>query len=458
MNQSRLSTSPIACSLLALIGSLASSATGQDGRDPWRVQDLLGDDSWLKIHGAVRLRYEGIEGQFRSAARLANSDHLFVQRTRLQADAVFDPATFTFEVLDSRHYGGGSGSALNTTVVNALDILQAHARLDLGELGPGNHHVRAGRVTIDVGSRRLVARNRYRNTINSFTGVDWEWQSDGSAARAFWTMPVRRRPSDLGSVVDNQIELDDQDVDRQFMGGFFSHDVDEMHTVEAYTLTLLENDNRRRRLITPGVRIVRAPARGHFDYQFEAAYQFGHSRRTTTGMDLDHSAWFQHASLGYTFDADWSPRVRVAFDYASGDRDPTDGDNNRFDTLFGARRFEYGPTSLYGAVARSNLSSPDVRLELKPRADTQVMFAWRGVWLSSEQDAWTTSGVADPTGQSGRHVGQQVETRFRWNVIPKSVRLEFGAAHLFHGGFQENAIGGQNTDTTYGYMQAAWQF
>ena len=85
-----------------------------------------------------------------------------------------------------------------------------------------------------------------------------------------------------------------------------------------------------------------------------------------TTQDLDHFAHFHHLSLGYSFDVPWSPRLSLHYDYASGDDDPSDGDNSRYDTLFGSRRFDYGPTSIYGAFARSNINTPGVRLALEP--------------------------------------------------------------------------------------------
>lgn len=367
--------------------------------------------------------------------------------------------------MDGRHYGGGVGSALSVSNVNALDVLQLFAEFRFGTNGNDlpRHQLRLGRQTIDLGSRRLVARNNFRNTINAFTGASWRWVASDtrSSAHVFWTTPVRRRPDDLASTIDNVIELDDQDLDVQFFGGFYERKLRiGALQVEGYVYGLEEDapGTRHRSLITPGVRLRRPAATGELDIEIETAYQFGNSRLDATGPSLDHQAWFQHLSVGYTFRAPWTPRVRFAFDFASGDRDPDDTDNQRFDTLFGARRFEYGPTGIYGAIARSNIASPELRLELKPGSDLQWLVATRALRLASRRDTWTAASITDASGASGRHLGQQVETRIRWNLRQSTVRLEAGIAYLFNGRFQEEAVGGQGTDTAYGYFQTSWTF
>ncbi len=430
---------------------------------PWRLQDALQDagaPDWLRVSGSIRLRYEGIGGQFRSASRLDNTDHVFVMRTLLKVETDFDPVLITLELMDSRQYGGDQGSAIGTSSVNAVELLQASATFRLGQLGSGKHQLRLGRQTFNLGSRRLVARNRFRNTINAFTGAHWEWKAKEFKLTAFYTLPVRRLPSDLNSLIDNELEFDEENFNTQFFGAHFEHDLFERHRFEAYFFGLLEdaNGSRHRDIFTAGTRFLLPKAKGQFDYGVEGAYQFGKSRLSGSGPDLDHRAWFLHAHLGYTFDGAWSPRLRLAFDYASGDDNPNDGSNNRFETLFGARRFEYGPTGIYGAVARFNLLSPEVRLELKPQSNMQLMFAWRPVWVASDQDAWTAARVQDPIGSSGSFIGNQFEVRWRWNILPKSVRIEAGIAYLAQGEFQKDAPGGQNTDTVYGYMQVAWTF
>ena len=78
--------------------------------------------------------------------------------------------------------------------------------------------------------------------------------------------------------------------------------------------------------------------------------------------DLDHRAWFVHLDATRKLPGAWQPRVILRFDYASGDEDPDDGEWNRFDTLFGDRRWEFGPTGIYGALTRSNILSPGAAL------------------------------------------------------------------------------------------------
>ncbi len=424
---------------------------------PWRLTSALGLPEWLRISGSFRLRVEGIDGQFRAPTFLDNSDSYWVMRTRLKGEVDVGPLTGVLELMDARHFGAGQGSVINRTVVNPIDFLQGHIVARLGPVG----ELKVGRFVQDYGSRRLVASNRFRNTINAFDGARWDWESEGGVElSAFWALPVFRRPFSRQDLLDNRPELDDQDKDVQFYGGFIGIPATEKIDVEVYAFLL---DQRaisalRTDIATPGLRIYRAPERGALDYQGEGAVQFGESSLLLGGTDLDHWAWFGHASIGYTFDAAWSPRIRLAYDYASGDRDPNDNENNRFNTLFGARRFEYGPTGIYGAVARANLSSPEVRLEVRPDKKWQGMAAFRGVWLAAARDFWVPAGVRDPTGQSGTHVGEQIEARIRYDVLPKSLRLEVGAAYLFAGSFPKQAPNGRGENTAYGYAQMAWTF
>ena len=95
---------------------------------------------------------------------------------------------------------------------------------------------------------------------------------------------------------------------------------------------------------------------------------------------------------------------------------------------------------------------------MKPIPDAVWMFAWRPVALASDRDAWPAARVQAPTGSTTGFVGPQIEPRFRWDILPKSVRLEAGLAYLTSGEFQEDAPGGQSDDSFYGYFQARLLF
>ena len=209
----------------------------------------------------------------------------------------------------------------------------------------------------------------------------------------------------------------------------------------------------RNRLSTPGFRFYRDPRRGRFDFEIETALQTGTSRSSLTGTtSLDHNARLHHVTLGYSFDAPWFPRLLLRYDYASGDRDPNDDDNERFNSLFSARRFEYAPTSLWGPISRTNISTPGARLELRPADRWTAMLHYRALWLASKKDEWSGTGVRDPAGDSGSFVGHHVELRTRWR--PQSfLLLEAGYAHIFDGEFIRNAPNSNGGDSNYFYGQ-----
>jgi hypothetical protein len=269
-------------------------------------------------------------------------------------------------------------------------------------------------------------------------------------------------------LLDNQTQFDEESFNLQLWGLHSQWPGLPLKGVgEVYIFGLHERDSarfptRNRELYTPGLRYSRAPALGAWDYDFESVLQVGTMRNSTAAADvadLDHFAHFHHAEAGYTFDLAWSPRASVLFDYASGDENPADDESNRFDTLFGSRRADFGPTGIYGAFARANIQSPGYGFNFKPVSAVEVDIKHRLCWLASDTDAWTASGLRDPSGRSGSFIGHQLEGSVRWDILPGNLRLEIGGAPLFAGEFIEQAPNGAGKgDATYGYASLELRF
>lgn len=447
----------------------------------WKLDDLIGSDT-ISLSLEHRSRYEGLSDPFRTANAGKAYTDVLAMRTLLHAKVKL-PEGFSVgaEIMDSRAFLD-SDTVLNTTTVNPVELLQGYVRYD-GEHRGGKLRARAGRLTMDVGSRRFVARNRYRNTINGFTGIDLDWHGKGAKAgqnlRAFFTLPVQREPNPQSArnrrrrLSNDDVVFDREDFDNLFWGVFAAGDFESFLGLEGvrgeiYLFGLHESDSgsrptRNRNLYTPGFRLFRKKAKEVVDFQIEATLQAGQSRTSASSTsEKDHLSGFVHGTVGYTFDAPATPRVAFQFDYASGDSSPGDGTNERFDTLFGARRFEFGPTGIYGPFARANLITPGLRAEIKPCDGVTAFAMARTFWLASKTDGWTTSGVSDPLGESGDHIASQIEFRVRWRIVPETVLLEAGYAHLFAGEYIDSDSGSSNSnrqgDSDYFYTQAKFNF
>jgi len=157
---------------------------------------------------------------------------------------------------------------VGTSVVNAAELLQAYADLQLAGPLAGRSQLRAGRMSLDMGSRRLVARNRFRNTINGFTGIRWRWQGqDASELQAFWLLPVRRRPSDPKKTRDNEVRFDDESLNVQFWGVSAGGRLPGSNRLELYVYGLHEEDEnnrptRNRRALHPRISALESSREG----------------------------------------------------------------------------------------------------------------------------------------------------------------------------------------------------
>jgi len=154
-----------------------------------------------------------------------------------------------------------------------------------------------------------------------------------------------------------------------------------------------------------------------------------------------------HAGLGYSFAGPAKTRVALFYDWVSGDR--PGGANNRFDTLFGGRRFEFPPAGIFAVIGRANISAPGVRVDLAPCKRFDAMAVYRPMWLASRTDAFSQTGVVDKAGASGRFAGNSIDLRARYWVVPGLLRGEVDYDWIGKGRFLRGAPNAPHTGDTH---------
>jgi hypothetical protein len=429
---------------------LAAVATGTS--TPALAQSAAAGPARLKLSGSVRLRYEAIDGQPR--AGFNRKDDLTSLRTTLRAEYDAAPSLgLVAEMFDSRAYGGNRGTPVTNNEVNAVELVQAYAEARIGDpkRQASSATIRGGRFLLNVGSRRLVSADDYRNTTSGYTGIDAEIAGPhGLKASLIYVLPQQRRPDQIDALLDNKVALDRESFDLVLWGGMVSR----AHAIgpalaEITYFHLGEDDspgrpNRNRSLDTFGGRVIREPKTGAADYEVEGFYQSGRIRSgiAANAARLDVSAWFVHADAGYTFAGAWKPRLSVEYDRASGDGPGSSF--GRFDTLFGMRRPEFAPSGLYSSIGRANISTPGVRVEAVPSKRIDWMVTYKAMWLADRHDAFSTTGVRDASGRSGSFAGHQLDGRIRYWIVPQALRLEFNGSFLAKGRFLKSAPNASN--------------
>lgn len=398
----------------------------------------------LRIEGSIRARLETIAGQARVGA---NADETLINlRSTLLAEYKDGPIRIGGEVWDSRVTGANAGTPLTTGEVNTLELVQAYVGADVS-LGKGTRGaVQAGRFVLNLGSRRLVAADDYRNTTNGYTGLRADLATrSGVKATLIYTLPQMRRPDDLPSLLDNRVARDRESFDLVLWGGVASkarlvgQAMGELSFFHLGERDAPGRPTRNRSLDTIGARVIREPAPDASDLEVEGFAQWGTIR---TGLAADATvqpvrAWFVHADVGHSLATRWAPRVSFDLDIASGDR--PGGRYGRFDTLLGMRRADLAPSGLYNAIGRANLISPGIRVEVAPDPRLDGFVSVRPFWLASASDAFSTTGVRDITGGSGRYAGTQLDSRVRYWLKPGRLRFEFDAVLLAKGRFLRDA-------------------
>lgn len=396
---------------------------------------------WLDFGIEQRTRYERRVDDYR---RNQDTDDYFLMRSRgyLGVRDIIDPLRFGLEFQDARQFS--SAPTTGTGDVDEADFLQAFGELYFKDaLGPGQpFSFRAGRMSDDYIDRRLIARNRWRNTTNAFDGFrlragdeNSDWQVTILAMQ-----PVERRT----------IQRDRTDEERWFYGLIGTWRGWDNIVIEPYYL-ILDSDYKDpstadREIHTLGTHLFGPIPGTRFDYDLDFAGQFG-----DVGGQA-HRAIALHAELGYTFDHAWKPRLAAFINYASGDKDPNDGEDGRFDSLFGASHSFYGYSDLF---TWQNTINPSLHLKMSPMDKLSMEAFYRMYYLASRKDAFIRADLRDTTGEAGRFVGQEIDMRVSYQ-LSEQLSLEIGYAHFMPGTFVEKT--GNPDDSDLFYVQTVLRF
>ena len=413
------------------------------------LRALANTPQWLDIGLSQRVRFESLTNNFRKDQETNISGTALRSRLRFGAD--WKVLRFLVEAQNSTDVGESAGlsDTLNSSLFSNDRLLQAFVAVKLDNaFGTGlRTDVHVGRITMDFGDRRLIARNEFRNTTNTFQGVHWNLAEEKAwRTRAFIVTPVAETFGVLQPVEDTLFwGVQYEDRRKPWM----------LFDLYYFGINGRGAVSQQRNFGTYGARYFGSPGAGQFDYNGETIFQTG------TRSNMEHFAYFQHFEVGYTLNTPQRPRISVMYDYASGTSDPASGKSGAFDPLFGARRPELGPTSVYGPFFRSNISSPGIRLDARASREIDLTLKWRVWYLAQSKDAWIGSGLQDPTGAAGNYLGHDVEIRARW-IWNTFLALDAGYTRFFKGSYisylAQTPGNPSARDSDYTYIQAELRF
>jgi hypothetical protein len=396
--------------------------------------EALRSMNWLDVGLDFRARLEHHENDFARPSDARDSPLLVRTRAYLGLRDVIDPLRFAVEIEDARRFHGKF--PLDDKDVNVVEPIQLLGELyfnrAFGEDLPLS--VRLGRMAFEQVDRRLVARNNWRNTTNTFQGARAVVGRQRGPVQidAFALQPLERRLYELDRTQRGQL----------FFGVVVNIRLWSPHvSLQPYYFSVKQLPREgatEREIHSSALRAHGLIGDTGFDYDADGSMQFGENK------DLTHRAFGFAGELGYTVRSLWSMRISAAYAHATGDKDPGDLRSGRFDRMFGfARPFS---NNLY--FSWENLRAARTRIEIKPHPILRADAGYGAYWLDSATDRWNAPSLRDPTGSSGRFLGHELDVQLRAQLLSR-IDLSAGYAFFASGEFPVNLGRARSTHFTY---------
>lgn len=416
----------IAAAVLVVMLS-AGALPGADDAIYTQPSDLLNAQlpKWLRFSGEYRAR---LEGQEHIRWREANSDTYLLSRIRLGVE--FRPLSwlrFVGQAQDSHLFFQNHVNPL-PPLQSTMDLRMAYVQL--GDLAKQPFELRVGRQEITYSEERMIGVSNWGNNGRTFNAIKLR-----VGAQRLGGMKLDLFAS---SVVVNKDAVWDYSAPGDNLHGAYAvfDKLLKAGTVEPYYYwrlipSALDEAGKRGRhdLGLTGLRVTKRLGSNWY-FSSDTILQRGH--RNTDSVSAWGGYWRARRRLS---DNGWKPALVGDVNYATGDRNPRDGRHGTFEVLYPTPHDKYG---LADQVGWRNIRHIGGTLEATPRKSLAGQLRFHTWWLDSVTDGLYTVGGAlalrDPTGRSGRHVGEEVDLQLIWTPS-RSTQLGTGIGHIFNAEF-----------------------
>ena len=402
-----------------------------------RVNEQLPE--WVRFGGEYRFRVEGST----NAKGVEAADDLYVL-SRLRVDLLFKlgPHVRLFVQGQDSQAGGFNANPDPPVHQNDFDLRQAW--VEVRQSDKQGWALRVGRQELAYGDQRLVGSLNWTNTARAF-----------DAAKLTYTDPRVAVDVFASSVVAIQDDVFDKHLDGQNFYGAHASFFKAVPKAQLDTYAFWKTAPRvlgelasagDADTVTFGARLAGGLAT-RADYTVEVAGQRG----SFAADDIRAAAL--HTRLGWAFSKRPEvPKLRLEYNFASGDDDPADGVRGTFDQLYPTGHAKYG---VIDQVGLKNMHNARAGVILKPHARVTLEADYHSFWLASRTDGLYDAGgnlvARVPTGAATSHVAQELDVQLSLTVAP-GVTFGAGYGHWIPGGFWREATPGAARDFAYSFV------
>ncbi len=422
-------------------------------RDSW-AGDFLNPylPSYLKADLEFRYRLEYKNNfDFNKGKDDADAYNLYRSRLSLKYNPL-KPVSIFLQGQDARVSNLSTGT--KSLLENFMDIRQLYAKYEeevlVDAIGLNKLFLQGGRQEFNYGAERLIGGFNWSNVAQTFDG----------GKVGFHFSPFHLQLDIFAG--DKTSIKSPREQDDLFDGSSKDRVYAYYATAKVFQETLVENYLIHRQTwknisfgpsgsgevdnYTFGGRLKnKLPNR--MDYEIETAGQWGNFN------DQAVRAMMAVGILGYTFDAQWQPRLAFEFDYGSGDSNPSDGKMTTFDNLYPTNHPYYGYMDL---MSLQNINDYRYQFSIKPNKKLKLSTDVHILYLDTPKDALYSAARtvtrSAPVGSSdlSAHVGNEVDLLADYKQN-SSISFLVGYSHLFPGGYLKDT--GANNDADFFYFQ-----